>query len=340
MDEPRSEQPTPRTLADARRRGQIAVSPALIAGAAALAACAVLSWSGTALLIAVEQLTRAALHAIALAPGRSALATLAQPLRELGLASLPLLLAPCAAAVLAGLVQVGPLFASRALRPDLGRLDPRSRSRALWSGDRMLEVSYSTLTACALVALFAWWLTVHASALLSLSRSDPARALSVLARLGVDIVLRMGVAVVLFGTIDLALRRVRARRALRMSRRELSAELRESYGSPEHRARRERLQREARDAAELGALQSASLLLIDGAGRAIALALRDHSPRVLAKAQGVLALKMRAAAAQAGVPVRDHTRLVSALFRCELGDVVHSDHYAELAELFVESGAA
>jgi flagellar biosynthetic protein FlhB len=178
----------------------------------------------------------------------------------------------------------------------------------------------------------------------SLPRTDPAHALSVLARLGVDIVLRMSVAVVVFGTIDLTLRRLRAQRALRMSRRELNAELRESYGLPEHRARRERLQREARAAAEIAAVQQARLLLIDGhrtrRARAIAIGLRGRSPTVVAKGQGALAVRMRAAAAQAGVPVRDHARLVSALFRCELGDVVATDHYADLAESFVESGAA
>lgn len=340
MDEPRSEQPTPRKLAEARRRGQVAASPLLSAGAAALAASAALSWSGPALFAACDRLVRAALHAVALTPARTALAALADPLRELAWTLLPVLLAPCAAAVLAGVIQVGPLFATGALRPDLGRVDPRSRWRGSWSGDRMLEVSYSTLAACALLALVVWWLAVHARALSSLPRNDPARALSVLARLGVDIVLRMSVAVVVFGTIDLALRRLRTQRALRMSRRELNAELRESYGLPEHRARRERLQHEARATAEIAAVQQARLLLIDGAGRALAIGLRGRSPIVVAKGQGTLAIRMRAAAAQAGVPVRDHARLVSVLFRCEIGDVVPSDWFAELAESFVESGAA
>jgi flagellar biosynthesis protein FlhB len=195
------------------------------------------------------------------------------------------------------------------------------------------------LTACVLLALLAWWLKLNAAALLSLSHSDPARALSVLARLAADLVLRMGVAVVLLGTIDLALRKLRARRALRMSRRELRAEQRESYGHPEHRARRERLLHEARAAADLAAVQDARLVLVDTAGRVVAIGLRDRTPFVLAKGAGPLALRMRAVAAQAGVPEREHASLVSALFRCELGDIVHADLFAELAESFVESGA-
>jgi flagellar biosynthesis protein FlhB len=339
MAEPRTEEPTPRKLAEARARAQVATSPLLSAGMVGLATVAVLTVCAPALRAAGERLARAALSAAAVTPARVALASVAEPLRDLGWALLPVLLVPCAAALLAGVLQVGPLFASGALRPSLSRVDPRSRWRGLWSGDRMLEVSYSTLTACVLLALLAWWLKVNAAAALSLSRSDPHRALSVLARLIADIVLRMGVAVVLFGTIDLALRRVRARRALRMSRRELRAEQRESYGHPEPRARRERLLQEARATAEINAVQDARLVLVDPAGRIVAIGLRDRTPFVLAKGVGPLALRVRAVAAQAGVPEREHAALVSALFRCELGDVVHADLYAELAESFIDSGA-
>lgn len=340
MAEPRTEEPTPRKLAAARARAQVAASPLLAAGAVALATVAVLTARAPALLAVLARLVRAALHASAITPARAALASLAEPLRDLAWALLPVLLVPCAAALLAGVLQVGPLFAGGALRPSFARVDPRSRWRGSWSGDRMLELSYSTLAACVLLALLAWWLEHNAAALLSLSRSEPTRALSVLARLAADLVLRMAVAVVLIGAIDLVLRRVRARRALRMSRRELRAEQRESYGHPEQRARRDRLLQEARAAAEIAAVQDARLVLVDAVGRVVAIGLRDRTPFVSAKGAGALASRMRAVAAQAGVPEREHTPLVSALFRCELGDIVSADRYAELAESFVESGAA
>jgi flagellar biosynthetic protein FlhB len=253
---------------------------------------------------------------------------------------LPLLLAPLMATWLAGVIQVGPLIAADALRPAFDRVDPRSRWQRLWSADRMLEVSYVTFAACALLIIVAWSLVRDARVLATLAASDPARASSVLASLVMDIVLRMGVAAMLFGAIDLVVRRVRARRALRMTRRELSAELRESYGVPEQRARRERLQREV---FALAALADARLLLIDAAGRAIAVGMRfegaQREPYVLAKAQGPLAQRMRVHAGQSELPVRDHALLVSALFRLEPGAAVPFEQHAALAEVFVEASA-
>ncbi|HMI93949.1 MAG TPA: EscU/YscU/HrcU family type III secretion system export apparatus switch protein [Polyangiales bacterium] len=347
MDDARTEQPTARKLSQARQRGDVALSPSLLAAAALLAALALALWRGPALVAALARLARTGLQAAALAQPRASLALLADPLRDLGWALLPILLVPLAVAWLAGVIQVGPLLAADALRPALQRIDPRSRWQRLWSADRMLEVSYIALAACALLAIVAWSLVRDARALAALASSDHARASSVLASLAADIVLRMSVAAMLFGAIDLVVRRVRARRALRMTRRELAAELRESYGVPEHRTRRERLQREV---SVLGALADARLLLIDGAGRVVALGLRSElgphganaarEPYLLAKGQGTLALHMRVRAHQSELPVRDHALLVSALFRLEPGAAVPAEHDRALAELFVETSAA
>jgi flagellar biosynthesis protein FlhB len=355
MDDARTEEPTARKLSEARQRGDVASSPSLLVAAALLAALALLLWRGPVLVAALARLTRASLHAAALAQPRAALGLLADPLRDLAWALLPVLLAPFAAAWLAGVIQVGPLLATGALRTTFERVDPRTRWRRHWSADRMLEVSYVTFAAWALLALLAWSLVRDARSLATLASSDPARASSVLASLIVDIVLRMGVAAMLFGTIDLVVRRLRARRALRMTRRELAAELRESYGVPEHRARRERLHREV---SALQALSAARLLLVDGGGRAIALGLRaepaasatlharptphveagPREPYLVAKAQGALALHMRIRAGQSELPVRDHALLVSALFRLEPGAAIPFEHHAALAEVFVATG--
>jgi len=362
MDEARTEEPTARRLSQARQRGEVASSPSLLGAAALLAALALGLWRAPALVAAVTRLARAGLQAAALAQPRAALALLADPLRDLAWALLPILLAPFAAAWLAGVIQVGPLLAADALRPAFDRIDPRSRWHRLWSADRMLEVSYVTFAACGLLAILAWTLVRDASALAMLAASDPARASSVLASLIADIVLRMGVAAMLFGAIDLVVRRVRARRALRMTRRELSAELRESYGVPEHRARRVRLQREV---SALAALGDARLLLIDAGGRVVALGLRaeggaqdepqaaaqgsassasssgrrTREPYLLAKGQGAVALRMRVRAGQSELPVRDHALLVSALFRLEPGAAIPAEHHRALAEVFVETRA-
>ena len=71
MQEPRTEQATPRKLARARSRGVVARSPDLSAGAAVLAVAAALLWSGSSLLDALRALLRAGLIGRA-APSASA----------------------------------------------------------------------------------------------------------------------------------------------------------------------------------------------------------------------------------------------------------------------------
>lgn len=340
MNETRTEEPTARKLAEARRRGEVAASPALTGAGAVLVLLAVVLWRGPAIVEALAGLLRAALASAALPQPRAGLARLAEPLRELLVQLLPIWIVAAVAVWLAGAAQVGPLLAPAALRFVPARIDPRSRLQRIASAERMLELGYVAAMAVVLLATLAWSFLHALPALATLPAGDHARAASVLASLAADIVLRMGVAAMLLGAIDLVIRRVRARRALRMTRRELSEETRESYGAPEHRARRARMQREV---FALSALEDARLLLVDRSGRAIAIGLTQagnaREPVLLAKAQGELALRMRVQASQSELPVRDHALLVSALFRLEPGAAVPSERHDALAELFVATSA-
>ena len=342
MDEARTEEPTARKLAEARRRGEVATSPALIGAAALFALLAFALWRGRALTAAFAELVRVALRAAAQpSPDpRAALALFAEPLRELLVQLLPMFGVAAALIWLAGAAQVGPLLAPAALRFAPARVDPRARLRRFASADHWLELGYLALAACVLLAMLAWSVVRALPALATLPAGGPGRAASVLAALAADVVLRMGVAATLLGAIDLVLRRVRARRALRMTRRELRQEHRESYGAPEHRERRTRMQREL---SALSALSDARLLLLDGSGRAIAIGLSPAgAPRealLLAKAQGSLAVRMRLLASQSELPVRDHALLVSALFRLEPGAAIPREHHDDLAELLVATSA-
>jgi len=346
MAESRTEQPTARKRERARARGLAASSGDLCAAAALLGLAAGLLAGGGRLLDALRTLVRAGLSAAAL-PDATAqpLALLSGPLREVGLWLLLPLLAAATCAALAGFVQVGPLFALAAIAPDPGRLDPGERLRALFSAERALELAWTAIKVCALLVVALATLAPSARGVLALGQGSPARALQALAALLGDFGLRMGIALAVIGLLDLALRRAQHARALRMGRSELRDELRESHGIPEQREHRRRLQQELLAQAAASGLERARLLLLDGTGRALALAFdRDdpaqHAPRLVAKGQGAIALRMQAWAEQHALPARLEPGLTAVLYRLELTEQVPSEHYPVLAELFAELDGA
>jgi flagellar biosynthesis protein FlhB len=336
MDEPRTEAATPRKLARARRQGIVPKSPELAAAGVSLALLACLAGLGARWLRALAALVTAALGA-ASAPRPPGVAVLAEPLREVAWLATAPLLAIAAAAVLSNLVQVGPLFAVGGAAPDLRRLDPLPRMRALLSGQRWAGALFALLKASVVLAVAASVIVDARNALGTLALGSPARALHVLAVVCGQLVLYVAIALVLLGAADLIYRRVQHARALRMSRRELRHERREDGGLPEHRALRRRLHAEL--LAQQG-LDGACLLLVDSATtRALALsfdAAADSAPRVALKAQGELARHMRARAEQRGLAVCVAPGLIAALFSLELTELVPRAQHAELAALMRE----
>lgn len=339
MEQARTEAPTPRRLARARERGEVSSSPDLTASAALFGLLLALSWTAGELLTGARVVLDAALRS----PADIAHATpeLARALRALVWPVLALLLIPVACAALAGFLQVGPLFASARIGADLGRLDPVATLRAMFSGERLLQLAWTLLKLAALLTVAAYTGARLARALLAAPAAGVVTALDTTGAAALQLLLRLGIAGALLGAIDLVYRRAVLLRALRMTRHELAEEHKQTHGAPEARAERRRLQRLAAAAAELAAVEQAQVLLLDARGRSVALAFdasdpRQYAPRVVAKAPPELSSRMQLAAERAGVPARLEPVLVAALSSLELSEVIPAAHYARVAQLLAE----
>lgn len=332
MSGARTEQPTPRRLREARRRGEHPVGrelPAAVALATGLAAAFAFGpW------VVVE--LGAALRASLLAAG-SAPAPASAPGGALLLfarVSAPFLLVPALAAGAVAALQAGPFLSLAPLRFRAERLDPMRGLRRLLSPAALARVALGLAKASVAVALLATWFADHARALAGLPRMGvPALWRSV--PLG-PLCARLASAALVFGAIDLALARRRHRRALMMTRDEVRREAREEDGDPGLRAERRRLQRAALEAAPAA---RATVVVVNPTHVAVALAHRrgrDEAPRVLAKGTGVNAARIRSAARRAGVPILRDVALARALFRlAEVGEEIPAELYEAAAAVLV-----
>jgi flagellar biosynthesis protein FlhB len=338
MNEARTEAATPRKRARARDQGLVARSPHLGAAAAILALLLVLAHAGPDVMRALQSMLVAALRA-AHQPDPSLSMLWSAGLERLTWLASGLLLMTCAATWFGGFVQVGPLFSTASITPDLRRLDPTARLRQLALPEHWLDLSWSALKIAVVGAVVAFALWSSARALIAAPAAGPLGALGNFAAISSRLLLRVGIAAALLGAVDLVYQRVRHGRRLRMSRRELDQEMRESHGLPEQRALRMRLYRESAALATLAAIEGARLVLRGQAGRVIALGfdaddLSQRAPRLVAKTEAVLAARVLSAAEQAGVDVCWDPELVAALYRLELTEEIPGPCYERVAELF------
>lgn len=234
MDENRTEAPTPRRRAQARRQGRVARSSQLSFAAAILAFAAVASYAGARGLALMRAAFAASFDAVR--DGDSPLAAL-RACAWVGAQVLGLpLLAVFVAVWLVGLAQVGPMFSAAAVAPRPERFGERLRS--LFSPAGLGEAAWSAFAAIVLAFVAGLVLLAAWPGLLDLGRRTPAGAAAAFGGGLRALLVWMGATLVLFGVADLVLRRLRLLRALRMTRREWLRESRESEGDPHVRAAR------------------------------------------------------------------------------------------------------
>lgn len=123
---------------------------------------------------------------------------------------------------------------------------------------------------------------------------------------------------------------------LKMSLHELKRETKENDGDPAARARRKSLHRTLARGA-IAKVKDASFVVVNPTHVAVALEYRPPSvpvPVVLVRAADEMALRVRAAAADAGLPVIENVPLARALFaQTHVGDAIPGEQYLAVAEI-------
>jgi len=224
-----TEAPTAQRLAEARRRGEIAVSAdltaagATVAGALALIALGPALWRG-AVELARAQWARALSGGDLAGAGWTALRAAAAGL------------APVLAAALAGAVGFGILQTRGAVVAPRGRI-----ARA---GDGQGLALLLAMAKLAIVGAVAWaTLRSLAPAVVGLVGASPERTLIAFGRLAARLAGRLALVLLVLGVADYAVRWLVTRRSLRMTPEEIKRQRRETEGDERLRSRRRQIQR-------------------------------------------------------------------------------------------------
>jgi flagellar biosynthesis protein FlhB len=326
----KTEEATPRKIAKAREKGDVAVSIATSQGLGFL----------VAVLVVPGVVAATAAHSTALL--RAALAgnswSAESLVKEVVLLVLPLLLAVAVTSALATVVQTGALFAPSRVSPDWTKLDPIDGLRSLVSPQRLWNVARALVAALAVGFLAFHALTRHAADLAhGIANAGAASAVAGIAarRIARDAAV-VGLAVAI---IDLVVTRRTFRNKLRMTKAEVKREHRESEGDPQLKAARHRAHHEMLAAATINAVRDATVVIVNPEHLATALRYvdgEDEAPKVVASGDGDLARRIQEAARAYGIPVIRDVPVARALRDLEVGDTIPEALYEAVAEILRE----
>ncbi|MDH5492268.1 MAG: EscU/YscU/HrcU family type III secretion system export apparatus switch protein [Myxococcales bacterium] len=333
MSEEKTEEPSPKKLREARRRGQIPRSRELGTAATLLSVAAILGILGPELLDAFRGLLLASIAAAGAPSPRPEAMLVAGASVGMG-ALLPVLLTAMLAGGLASFLQIGPLFTLEPLAAKPERLDPIQGLKNLFTQRQLIEL-LKTILKILLVGSVAYAaLASGLRGIVGLAARDAEAAIGAGGSLVRGLFLEVGGVMVGIAVLDVLYQRWRHRQDHRMSREELKREHKDAEGDPHAKQERDRLRRELVEHDTIERVQSADVLIVNPTHLAVALSYDqdgDAAPEVVAKGRDHLARRMIEIARQAGVPIMRDIPLARALIELEIGDEIPEPLYEVVA---------
>jgi len=335
MASERTEEPTPKRLEEARRRGEVAFSRDATSAAAMTAAIVVLVAQGPALTARLLAYWKGAFAAATNADAGAAAALIT----GLGVMA-RVLAAPLVAAALValgvGFLQTRGLLAFGALRPDLARLSPAAGLGRVFGGQAAAQVGKGLLKVMLVAALA--WLTVRPllGGLAALAGAPVARLAGAMGAVSARLAERVALVALALGAADYLLVRRRHLARQRMTRDEVKREYKESEGDPSHRAERQRLHRELMEQRMVAEVRKADFVVVNPDHIAVALRYdRDGeaAPVVVARGERLLAERIKQVAREAGVPIFRDVTLARSLRDLPEGAEIPAALYEAVAEI-------
>jgi flagellar biosynthetic protein FlhB len=343
QEQNRPEPATPYKLAEARKQGQVAKSIDFNAFVTVCALLAVVLLRGGSIASHVAGLSVSLFQS-------SGDARLEQPgdaawLGQVVLAALdviaPFAVVAVVLAILANLLQTGPIFTFAPLKPKLERIHPVEGFKRVFSKRMLFEVFKTSLKLVLFGAILYGFLSSLWPGLPAVATSDTGTQLAWLAAGGKSLLFRLGLALLVIGLLDLVYMRWQFGKQMMMSRREIKEEVKRREGDPHVRAKLRELQREnLKQARSLSRVPEADVLITNPEHLAIALKYVRGvmtAPQVIAKGADAWAINMKTIARANGVLLYEQKKLARALFRhARLDQPIPADTFVDIARIYAD----
>jgi len=340
-DQDKTEDPTGYRLEEARKRGEVAKSADAVGTSVMIAFAVSMVMTAGWVMPSLAQATRTTLSMAGNHPilGSGLVAWLGETYFPVFQSLTPLALALVVVAVVANVVQTGPVFSSHPISPDFKRLNPAQTVKRLFSMRTVWELGKMILKMILLAALGYFIFGRMRELVESVAGSAPALLPALALTAFTKVSLYVLVILAALSLLDMIMTRREFMKKMRTSRRELRDEVKRRDGDPEVKGKQRQLIREMlRKARSVPKAAEADVILTNPTHYAVAIQYRPatmRAPIVLTKGAGYMSRRIRDVAGRHGVPILRSPALARALYRdCEIDKPVPEAMYARLAPIY------
>ncbi|MEN6349769.1 MAG: flagellar biosynthesis protein FlhB [Syntrophomonas sp.] len=335
----KTEKATPRRREEARKKGQVFKSADLSSAVILVAGSMAMIFSFPYIVSQIKGFTQLYL----LHRGTQSLTQaytyymFLEAMQLMGRVCLPVLGTTFITALLVSYLQVGFIFSTESLTPDLNRLNPVEGFKRVFSRRALAELLKS------LAKVFITGYVVYTiikdnyAVFPRFIDMELGASMVVLGDIVFEIALKVGIVYVIIGIVDYIFQWFEYEKSLKMSKYDIKQEWKQNEGDPQLRSRQKQIQREMAMRRMMSEVPRADVVITNPTHFAVALrydAPRMAAPVVVAKGQDYMALRIREIASQNRVALVENPPLARTLYSStDIGDVVPADLYQAVAEV-------
>ncbi len=339
----RTEQPTPRRREEAREKGNVAKSSELnsvvVLFTGIISLKLTLAAYGSTMGDFLVTIYQDASHFDLTVNSMTFLSWMV--LKVFAILTLPVLVSIMVAGVAINFVQVGPLFASKALKPDFKKINPFNGIKRMFSMTSLVELLKGILKIL-IMALVAYSVIdkylgeINNYAYLSVSEQ-----IGLLGNLFLELSVKAGIVLLVMALADFAYQKYQHEKNLKMSKQEVKDEAKQYEGNPQIKSAIRSKQMQMARMRMMKEVPEATVVVTNPTHIAIALKYepktKQDAPVVVAKGKLKLAERIKEIARQHGVPVIENKPLARGLYdACEVGMEIPAAFYQAVAEVLTQ----
>jgi flagellar biosynthetic protein FlhB len=335
----KTEEPTPKRRSEARKKGKVARSKDLSGALVLLTGLLSLIIWGPELGRKVIEMLKVYLGQIRpglLGPNQISAIFMGFGLTLAGLLT-PIFVSLSAAAVLGTYAQVGKIFSTECITPDLSKLQLLKGLQRFFSLNTYVELakSIAKITIISVVAYYS--VKRELPNFLPLLDQEVGQMVLYLTGTTFRVAGRIILALMALGALDYLYQRYSFEKDLKMTKQEVKDEMRQVEGDPKVKARIRSLMKQMANKRMMAAVPEADVVITNPTHFAVALKYDSASmlaPQVVAKGRGFIALKIIALAQEANVPRVENRELARSLYRLvDVGKSIPTSLYRAVAEV-------
>ena len=336
----KSEQPTPKRMNEARKKGQVFKSRDFIQSLLFITAAAVLAAGGPTYFTELSDLMKQFFQPDMMRgdmPMNAMLSRMGFAWSKFLVLSAPLLGALVVAAVAANFVQVKALFAAEIIKPKFEKLNPLAGFKNIFFSSRTYIELVKNLIKFGVI-FWVLYSSIKGSMRdiipIASMRLDQTAALA--GSLISGLLYKVGVVFLILGGADYMIQKKLHMKNMMMSKEEVKQEYKEQEGDPHVKHMRKHLFEQLMHESVAHNVPKATAVIANPTHLAIALRYDEaamQAPTVTAKGQDSMALKIINIAKEHKVPVVRNIGLAHTLFDLEIGHEIPEDMYEAVAEI-------